>query len=81
MRNAENIPLFKTKYFFQKNIFPSAVTEWKSLDHNIRKVGSFIVFKSNILKFISATPNSVFNCENRRGMKLVTKMRAGLSHS
>ena len=65
-RNAENIPLFKIKHTFFKNVFfLSAVTEWNSLDHNIRKVGNFSVFKNSILKFIRPTPNSVFICENR----------------
>ena len=70
------MPLYKTKHNFLKNLFfPSAVIEWNSLDHNIRNVGSFSAFKNNILKFIRATLNSVFNCENNRGIKLITRLR------
>ena len=36
--------------------------------------------KNNILKLIRPTPNSVFICENHRGIKLVTRLRVGLSH-
>ena len=80
-RNTEYIPLFKTKHnFFKNSFFPSAVIEWSSLDHNIRNVGSFSTFKNNSLKFIRPTPNIVFNCENHRGIKLITRVRVGLSH-
>ena len=80
-RNAENIPLLETKHdFFKNSFFPSFVMEWNILDQNIRKVGSFSVFKNNILKFIRPTINNAFNSENRRGIKLITRLRAGLSY-
>ena len=44
-RNAGNTHVFKAKHNFFKNLFfRSVVTEWNSLDLNIRKVGSFSVF-------------------------------------
>ena len=44
------------------------------------KFGNFIVFKNNILKFIRPTPSSDFNRGNHRGIKLITRLRVGLSH-
>ena len=80
-RNTENIALFKTKHnFFKNSFFRSAVIEWNSVDHNIRNVRSFSAFKNNILKFIRPTPKSVFNCENHRGIKHITRLHVGLSH-
>ena len=39
-RNPEVITLFKIKdIFFKNSFFLSAVTDWNSLNHNIRKVG------------------------------------------
>ena len=36
-RNIHNIPLLKTRHAFLKNsFFPSTITEWNKLDHNIR---------------------------------------------
>ena len=65
-------PFSKQNIIFFKNLFfTSAVIEWNSLEHNIRKVGSFSVFKNNILKLLRPTPNSIFNCENHRGFKLI----------
>ena len=29
---------------------------------------------------MSSIPNSIFNCENHKGIKLITKLRIGLSH-
>ena len=79
-RNTEKIPPFKTKHdFFKQKFFPSAVIEWKNLDHNIQNAGSFSAFKSNILKFVRPTPNNVFNCENQRAVTLITRLRIDLS--
>ena len=38
------------------------------------------VFKSSALKFIRLAPNSVFDCENHSGIKLITRLRVGLIH-
>ena len=40
----------------------------------------FTIFKTNILKLNRPTPNSVFDYENHRGVKLIAKPRVGLSH-
>ena len=80
-RNTENIPLFKTKHnFFKNSFFPSAVIDWNNLDHDILNVGSFSAFKNNILNFIRPTPNNDFNCENHGGIKLISRLRVGLSY-
>ena len=39
-----------------------------------------MIFKSNTLKFIQLSPNSVHNCHNPRGICLITRLRLGLSH-
>ena len=33
-----------------------------------------------MLKFIRPSPNSIFNCHNTKGVKLLTRLRLGLSH-
>ena len=85
-----NIPLFFKKNIFSKiRFFPLAVIEQNNLDHNIRKVVSFSVFKNNILKSIFKNnilksirpfPISVFDCETHREIKLVTRLGVDLSH-
>ena len=41
---------------------------------------ALVLFKNDILKFIRPAPKRVFNCENHRGIKLITRLRVGLSH-
>ena len=50
------------------------------MDLNIRNSESLNVFKNSLLKFIRSSGNSVFNCDNPSGLKLLTRLRLGLSH-
>ena len=80
-RNIHNIPLVNTKHnFFKNSFFLSTIIEWNNLDPHLRKSENFLVFKSNILKFIQSSPNSVYNCHNPRGICLIARLRLGLSH-
>ena len=79
-RNAD-IPLFNIKYnFFQNSFFSSAVIEWNKLDLNIRNSESLNIFKKTLLNFIRPSGSTVFNCHNPKGVKLLTRLRLGLSH-
>ena len=78
IRNTNNIPLFKVKHnFFRDSFFPSVVIEWNKLDLNIRNSESLNICKKTLLNFIRL---SVFNCHNPKGVKLLTRLRQGLSH-
>ena len=80
-RNTNYIPQFKVKHnFFRNSFFPSVVIEWNKLDLNIRNFESLNVFKNSLLKFIRPSGNCAFNCHNPRGVKLLTRLRLGLSH-
>ena len=80
-RNANNIPQFKVKHnFFKNSFFPSVVIEWNKLDLNIRNSENLFIFKKKLLKFIRPSGNSVFKCHNPKGIKLLTRLRLGLSH-
>ena len=80
-RNADNIPQFKVKRnFFQNSFFPSVVIEWNKLDLNIGNSENLFMFKKKLLKFIRPSRNSVFKCHSPKGIKLLTRLRLGLSH-
>ena len=80
-RYAENVPSFKVRHdFFKNSFFPSTATEWNKIDKNIRKSESLNIFKKSILKFIRPSQNRVYNCHNPKGIKLLTRLRVGLSH-
>ena len=80
-RNVDSIPLIKIKHeFFKSTFFPSTIIAWSKLDPTIRNAESVGIFKSNILKFIRPTPRSFSNCYNHKGIRLMTRLRLGLSH-
>ena len=79
-RNSDEISLFKAKNYFHKNLFyPSATIEWNNLNQGLRNSESYTLFHSNILKFVRPSPNSFFVCQNMTRIKLVTRVRLGLS--
>ena len=73
-------PFFNQNNFFKNSFFPSTISEWIKLDPSLRSSESFLTFKNNILQFIRAAANSVYKCHNPKGIKLITRLRLGLSH-
>ena len=69
---------FKTRHnFFKDSFFPSIISEWNSLDINIWNSSSINVFKKELLKFIRPEPNSTYNINDTKGLKLLTRLRLG----
>ena len=80
-RNADCIPCFNIKHnFFRYSFFPSTLIEWNNLDINITKSKSYTTFKKSILRFIRPSKYLTFNCHNPSGIKLITRLKLGLSH-
>ena len=61
------------------HFFPSAISEWNKVDLNIRNSASLNAFKKKLLKFIRPCANSIFDIHNPLGIKLLTRLRLGLS--
>ena len=77
----DNISNIKTRSnFFRNSFFPSTITEWNKLDCDIRNSDSLNIFKLSILKFVRPVANSVFDINNPYGLKLLIRLRLGLSH-
>ena len=55
------------------------LSEWNNLDCKIRNSGSFSILKKNLLNFIRPSANSIFNIHNPYGIKLLRRLRLGLS--
>ena len=66
--------------YFANSFFPYTIKEWNNLSPEIRKSVSYEVFKNSLLKFIRPSPNSLFNVSDSLGIKLLTRLRLGLSH-
>ena len=75
------IPFFNVKANVFKNpFFPAVITEWNNLDISICSSCSCDIFKNLILKFIRPEPNRICSTQNFEGLKLLTRVRLGLSH-
>ena len=78
--NVDNIPRFSVNHtFFNNSFFLSTEIEWNNLDKSIRSSESFALLKKNIFQFIQPTPNRTSNCHSPIGIKLITRLRLGLS--
>ena len=65
--------------FFKDSFFHAVISEWNSLDENIRNSSSVNVFKKELLKVIRPEPNSTYSINDTKGLKLLTRLRLGLS--
>ena len=73
-------PLLRKSITFSKILFFSIIIEWNNLDPNIRNSNSISVFKEKIRGFMRPFPNSFFGIYNPKRIKLITRLRLGLSH-
>ena len=64
---------------FKSSFFPWTITEWNSLDLQIQNL-SYTAFRKHFINEFRPIPNSVFNIHNPICIKLVTRLRLGLSH-
>ena len=65
---------------FKYSFFPYAIVEWNKLDVTVRNAKSFLIFKNLLLKIGRPIQNSVFKIHDPLGIKLLTRLRVGLSH-
>ena len=80
-RHSNNIPAIHTRHNYLKNsFFPATISEWNNLDCIIRNSKSLSIFKKNLLNFMRPCANSIFNIHNSYGIKLLARLRLGLSH-
>ena len=80
-RCKKSISLLNVKHdYFKNSFFPSTIIEWNNLDSNIRNSENLALFKKRIMAFIKPSANSTFHCLNPNGLKLITRLRLGLSH-
>ena len=68
----------------QKLFFPFSIVEWNKPSRKVRTSENIRIFKKRsffgLLEFIRTLPNSIFDIYNPCGIKLLTRLRLGLSH-
>ena len=72
-------PYIRTKQF-KSTIFPSCIFNWNQLNPDIKNSSSLEIFKRALLKFIRPKAANVYKIHHQRGLKLLTRLRLGLSH-
>ena len=80
-RNQFQIPrIFCRTDSFSNSFFPYCIKEWHDLNLEIKQSESLTQFKRSMLKFIRPVQNSIFDISDNEGVKLLTRLRLGLSH-
>ena len=70
---------------FSNRFFPYCLKEWQILNPVIKQSESLAQFKKSILQFIRPVQNNIFDVSDyegidNEGIKLLTRLRLGLSH-
>ena len=66
--------------FYSNTFFLYTIQEWNKLDNKVRHYESFAKFKNTLIRSIRTSPNNVFSIRDSSGLKLLTRLRLGLSH-
>ena len=65
---------------FKYSFFPSTILEWNKLERKIRQSSTLLTFRNSLLKIGRPVPKPVYNMHNPNSLKLLTRLRLGLSH-
>ena len=81
LRNQHLIPqIFCRTNVFSDSFFPTAIKEFNKFSNQVTHHLSFQSFRKLLLKSIRPVPNSLFDACDPLGIKLLTRLRVGLSH-
>ena len=75
------LPNFKVRTKLFRNLFfPYTVNEWNNLDNIIKSSESYLMFRKRMLNLIRPKCNGTYGILNPTGLKLLARLRLGLSH-
>ena len=75
------LPNFKFRTELFRNLFfPYTLNEWNNLDNNIKSSESYLIFRKRMLNLIRPKCNETCRIHNPTELKLLTRLRLGLSH-
>ena len=85
MRTSAKLPNTFTSFYcrteyFQNSFLPYVIKEWNKLDPDRRSCQSYESFRKALLNVIRPTENKIFNICDQVGIRLLTRLRLGLSH-
>ena len=65
---------------FKNSFFSYTIVEWNKLYLDIQKSKSYAIFRNALLKIGRPKQCSIYRIHNPVGLKLLTRLRLGLSH-
>ena len=68
------------RWWFEVLVFSSKILEQNNLDMKIRKFSTMLTFRNSLLKIGQPAPKPVYNIHNPTCLKLLSRLRLGLSH-
>ena len=75
------LPSFKVwTELFGNSFFPYTVNDWNNLDNIIKSSEAYLMFGKRMLNQIRPKCNEAYGIHNSTGLKLLTRLRLGLSH-
>ena len=81
LTRSNNIPSLECRTNFHcDSFFPYSIREWNRIDPDIRNAASYLCFRNHLLKKIRPWPNNLYGIHDPLGIKLLTRIRLGLSH-
>ena len=82
--NTQNLDFVETCFCrtdaFKYSFFPYSISEWNNLDPDLRNAKSYSTFRKSLLKSGRPSPNHICKIDDPLGLKLLTRIRFGLSH-
>ena len=60
--------------------FPYTIVEWNKLDFDLRNAKAILIFRNSFLRTCRPVQNSIYKIHDPLGIKLLTRLRLGLSH-
>ena len=64
---------------FSNSFFPYCINQWHNLDDNIKCLSTLQLFKKHLITYIRPPVNSLFEIQDKIGIKLLTKIRVEFS--
>ena len=79
-RNADVIAQIRARTTrFKASFYPDCLSEWNTLDQEVRLSPSLSIFKTKLSKLIRPTPKLVYGIHDSKGLAILTQLRVGLS--
>ena len=72
--------LYSRTDIFKYSFFLSTISEWNKLDLKIRQSKTLLTFRNALIKIGRPIPKPIYIVHNPVGLKLLTRLRLGLSH-